>query len=60
MNTKDEFKLKENSKNPCGQCGSHKYTQTISDKVGVLCKECLVKILDSALAKTMAQIKNNE
>lgn len=51
----DKYKLKEQSEHPC-RCGSFKYTQTISEKVGVLCKECLGKSLDNALNDTLEKL----
>lgn len=52
----DKYKLKEQSENPCDQCGSYKFTQTISEKVGVICKECLVKTLDRALEDVLSKL----
>lgn len=53
----DRFKLKENGKQACKQCGSFKFTQTISDKVGVICKECLGNIFDRAIDDIMGKIE---
>lgn len=52
----DKFKLKEQSEHACERCGSYKYTQKFSEKIGVICKECLGKTLDSALNETLEKL----
>ncbi|NQZ24466.1 MAG: hypothetical protein HRT53_20770 [Colwellia sp.] len=51
----NKFELKEQGEHPCKYCGSYKYTQTLGD-VGVICKECLCKSIDSALNHTLERL----